>query len=83
MDQLHNRVDVLARQIHILHERSRAAERQLRWWWSLACGLLVGALLTWALPSSTTQEDVRGGQQGLADRVAILEQILQPFTHVG
>jgi hypothetical protein len=81
MDQLHHRVDALERQLHILHERSRAAERQLRWWRGVACGLLVGALLTWARPSSTAPED--GGLQGLADRVAALETLLTPFTRVG
>jgi hypothetical protein len=83
MDQLYNRVDALERQIHTLHQRSRTAERQLRWWRGMACGLLVGALLTWALPSSTAQEDARGGQQGLADRVAALETLLKHFTRVG
>jgi hypothetical protein len=81
MDQLHHRVDTLERQIHTLHERSRAAERQLRWWRGIACGLLAGALLTWARPSSTAPED--GGPQGLADRVAALETLLTPFTRVG
>jgi hypothetical protein len=83
MDHLHTRVDALERQIHILHERSRAAERQLRWWRGITCGLLVGALLTWALPSSTAHEDAPGGQPGLSDRVAALEELLQPFTRVG
>ncbi len=83
MDQLHTRVAALERQIHTLHQRSRAAQRQLRWWRGLACGLLVGGLLTWALPSSTAQENARGGQQGLTDRVAALETLLQPFTRVG
>jgi hypothetical protein len=82
MDPRHPRVDALERQIHALHQRSRAAEPQLRWWQGLACGLLVGALLTWALPSSTAQEDARGGPQGLADRVAALETLLTPFSRV-
>jgi hypothetical protein len=83
MDQLHARVDALERQIHTLQERSRAAERRLRWWQGIACGLLVGALLTWALPSGTAEGDTRGGQQALSDRVAALEQLLQPFTREG
>ena len=83
MDPLHHRVDALERQIHTLHQRSRAAERQLRWWRGLACGLLVGALLTWTLPSITAHEDARGGPQGLADRVAALETLLTPFSRVG
>jgi hypothetical protein len=77
MDPLHYRVDALERQIHTLHQRSHTAERRLRWWRGLACGLLVGAL-----PSSTAQEDARGGQQGLADRVAALETLLTPFSRV-
>ena len=82
MDPLHHRVDALEHQIHTLHQRSRAVERRLRWWRGIACGLLVVALLTWALPSITAQEDARGGQQGLADRVAALETLLTHFTRV-
>jgi trimeric autotransporter adhesin len=82
MDPLHRRVDALEHQIHTLHQRSRAVERRLRWWRGIACGLLVGALLTCALPSITAHEDARGGQQGLADRVAALETLLTHFTRV-
>jgi len=76
MDHLQTRLETLEQRTHIV-------ERQLRWWRGLACGLVVLALLPWALPSTTAQEDGRGGPKGLADRVAALEHLLAPFTRVG
>ena len=83
MDGRPERLEALEHQVQTLHRQTRTIERQLRWWRGLAVWRLVLALLTWALPSSTAQEDPRGGQKGLADRVAALETLLKPFTRVG
>jgi hypothetical protein len=83
MDHRPDRLEALEHQLQTLHQETRTVARQLRWWRGLACGLVVLALLPWALPSTTAQEDARGGPKGMADRVAALEQLLQPFTRVG
>jgi hypothetical protein len=59
MDHLHERLEAL-------EHRTHTVERQLRWWRGLACGLIVLALLTWALPSVTAQDS----NKGLAQRMA-------------
>jgi len=77
MDQLQIRLEVL-------EQRTQTVERQLRWWRGLACGLFVLAVLTWALPSGMAREEVStGGEQGLAQRVAALEDLLTPFSRKG
>jgi hypothetical protein len=74
MDQLHTRLDALEQQMH-------AVTRRLRWWRGLAGGLLVLAVLTWALPSGMAKDDPSdGGEQGLAQRVAALEEVWQRFA---
>jgi trimeric autotransporter adhesin len=74
MDQLQTRLDALEQQMHTVN-------RRLRWWRGLAGGLLVLAVLTWALPSGIAQEDTStGGQRGLAQRVAALEDLLKHFS---
>jgi hypothetical protein len=58
--------------------------RRLHWWRGLACGLIGLALLTWALPAVTAQEETsKGGQKGLAQRVAALEKLLKHFSREG
>jgi hypothetical protein len=76
-------LDQLQTRLEALEQQARTVARQLRWWRGVACGLLVLAVLTWALPSSTAQEDTRGGQRGLAQRVAALEQLLKHFSRRG
>jgi hypothetical protein len=77
MDQLHERLDALEQQVHSMN-------RRLHWWRGLACGAVVLAVLTWALPLGTAQEDAFGrGQMGLAHRVAALEKLLKPFSRKG
>jgi hypothetical protein len=44
MDQLQTRLDALEQQMH-------AMNRRLHWWRGLACGAVVLAGLTWALPA--------------------------------
>jgi hypothetical protein len=76
MDQLQTRLEVLERQMCLMN-------RRLRWWRGLAGGLLALAVLTWALPLSTAQEGPRSGEQGLAQRVAALEDLLKHFSRKG
>jgi hypothetical protein len=76
MDQLQTRLDALEQQM-------RTVNRRLRWWRGLAGGLLVLAVLTWALPSGTAQEGAQGGEKGLAQRVAALEDLLKHFSRKG
>jgi len=57
-----------------LTHHAHRVTRQLRWWRGLACSVIVLALLTWALPAGT------GEQQGLAQRVAALEDLLKHFS---
>jgi hypothetical protein len=74
MDQLQTRLDALEQQMHTV-------TRRLRWWRGLACGAVVLAGLTWALPAGTgQQEPPDGGPKGLAQRVAALEDLLQHFS---
>jgi hypothetical protein len=87
MDHLHRRLEALEQQTAHLQQQTQAlkahthtVERQLRWWRGLACGLLVLAVLTWALPAGMAREEAsKGGEKGLEQRVAALEDLL---THV-
>ncbi len=73
MDQLQTRLDALEQQMCTMN-------RRLRWWRSVAGGLLALAVLTWALPAGTAQKDPPGGAKGLAQRVAALEDLLKHFS---
>jgi hypothetical protein len=77
MDQLQTRLDALEQQMHTV-------TRRLRWWRGLAGGLLVLAVLTWALPAGTAQEGAstegEKDKKGLEQRVAALEDLLKHFS---
>jgi hypothetical protein len=80
MDQLQTRLDALEQQVHTLTQHTHTATRRLRWWRGLACGAVVLAGLTWALPAVIAQEDApKKGEKGLARRVAVLEELLKHF----
>jgi hypothetical protein len=88
MDNFRERFEALARQTehlkhqtHALEEHTRTIARRLRWWRGLACGLVVLTLLTWALPSSIAQDAQK--KKSLEERVAALEDLLQPFSRDG
>jgi hypothetical protein len=91
MDHLHRRLEALEQQTahlqqqtHALKVHTHTVERQLRWWRGLACGLLVLAVLTWALPSGMAREEAsKGGEKGLEQRVAALEDLLKHFSRKG
>jgi hypothetical protein len=76
MDQLHTRLNALEQQL-------RTVNRRLRWWRGLAGGLVALAVLTWTLPFGSAQEGARGGEKGLAQRVAALEDLLKHFSREG
>jgi hypothetical protein len=74
-------MDHVYERLERLEQRTHTVERQLRWWRGLACGLLVLAVLTWALPVGIAQEeDAKKGAKGLAQRVAALEDLLKHFS---
>jgi hypothetical protein len=87
MDNLRPRLDALEAQLQTLQEQTQTVKRRLRWWRGLAGGLLVLAVLTWALPLGTAQEDPMAGsekgKQTLDERVAALEQLLKHFSRKG
>jgi hypothetical protein len=69
--------------VHTLTQHAHRATRRLRWWRGLACGLTVAGLLGWGLPLSLAREDARDtdkDHKGLAQRVAVLEQLLKHFS---
>jgi hypothetical protein len=76
MDHLHTRLEAL-------EQRTHTVERQLRWWRSLAGGLLVLAVLTWALPFVTAEDAKPEDKTGLEPRVAALETVLTHFHREG
>jgi hypothetical protein len=78
MDQQSERLDALEQQMH-------SVNRRLRWWRGLACGAVVLAVLTWALPAVIAQEEdaKEKSQKRLAQRVAALEKLLKHFSREG
>jgi hypothetical protein len=77
-------MDHLPERLEALEQRTHTVERQLRWWRALACGLVVLAALTWALPAVIAQEEAQErGQKKLAHRVAALEKLLKHFSREG
>ena len=83
MENLLERVEALEHHLRTLAAQTHTVERRLRWWRRLASGMVVLALLTWALPVSTAQETTRDGARGLAQRVAALETLLKHFSRDG
>jgi hypothetical protein len=79
MDQLQTRLEAMEYQVQTLHQQTRTIKQQLRWWRSLAGGLLMLAVLTWALPVVTADE----AKKDLEQRVAALEELLKHFRREG
>jgi hypothetical protein len=56
MDQLHERLVALEAQVHTLTQHTHTAQRRLRWWRGLACGLAVAGLLVSGGVGNTASE---------------------------
>jgi hypothetical protein len=69
--------------LEALEQRTHTVERQLRWWRGLAGGLLVLAVLTWALPVVTADDAKHDDKKTLEERVAALEKLLKHFRRDG
>jgi hypothetical protein len=80
MEKLHDRLNALEHHVHTMQQHTQTLTRQLRWWRGLAAGLLVLAVLAWALPLGTAQEAPMAGS--LAQRLTTLEQKLRYLTVV-
>jgi hypothetical protein len=92
MDHLLDRVEALAQQLqtlqqqtHTWQQQAHTATRRLRWWKGLASGVLILALLTWAVPVGTAQEESAASSEKktLEQRVAALESLLKHFSRKG
>ena len=51
LDNLRQRFEALEQRTHAMAMQTRIIARRLRWWPSLACGLVGLAVLTWAAGS--------------------------------
>jgi hypothetical protein len=83
MDDLCTRLDALEHHVQTLQQHTRTVERQLRWWRGLAGGLLMLAVLTWALPAGMADDAKHEDKKGLTQRVAALEKLLTHFSRKG
>jgi hypothetical protein len=87
MDHLQTRLEALEHHVQTLHQQTRTVNRRLRWWRGLAGRLLVLAVVTWALPSGTAQEDTVASseqeEKALEQHVAALEKLLKHSSRKG
>jgi hypothetical protein len=81
MDHPPERLEALEQQVQALTQHTHTTQRRLHWWRGLACGAVVLAGFTWALPAVIAQEEnAMKGQKGLAQRVEALEKLLKHFS---
>ena len=73
LDNFRERLEALEQQTKAMEAHTHTVERRLRWWRGIACGVVVLALLSLALPSGKAA-DAPG--RGMAERMAILEDKL-------
>jgi hypothetical protein len=76
IEGLRDRLEALENQTQALAHQTRAAERRLRWWRILACGLLVMGPVMLPLVGGTAQEQ-SWYERTMARRLAALEYKLQ------
>jgi hypothetical protein len=73
MDSIRERVEALEQQTKAMEAHTRTVERRLRWWRSIACGVVVLSLLSLALPSGKAADTQ---PRGMVERMAIMEKKL-------
>jgi hypothetical protein len=84
MDHLSDRLATLEHHVHTLTQHTHTGPRQLHWWRGLACGMLVLALLSWALPSHQAPDALAAKKppkdNDVEDRLQALEEKLAAIT---
>jgi hypothetical protein len=73
MDNFRERFQALEQQTEQLKHHSRMVGKRLRWWRGIACGVVMLALLSSALPSGKAADTQ---PRGMAERMATLEKKL-------
>jgi hypothetical protein len=73
MDSIRERLEALEQQTKAMEAHTRTVEQRLRWWRGIACGVVMLALFSLALPSGKAA-DAPG--RGMAERMATLEDKL-------
>jgi hypothetical protein len=79
MDPLHERLDALEQQVQTLTQHTHTVTRRLHWWRGLACGAVVLAVLTWALPSSKTAD---AQSETIANRLSALQDVIETLEGI-
>jgi hypothetical protein len=77
LDSIRERVEALEQQAKAMEAHTRTVERRLRSWRGIACGVLVLALLSLALPSGKAADTQ---PRGMAERMATLEHKLRAMA---
>src|SRR2546430_16326381 len=72
LDNFRERFEALAQQIHVMSGHTRMGEWR-RWWWGMACSLVVLGLLSWATPLGTAQDLLQLPSQS--------PRVLEPSRH--
>jgi hypothetical protein len=77
MHNLLDRMTALEQQVHALEQHTHIVRRRVRWWRGIACGVVMLALLSLALPSGKAADTQ---PQGMAERMATLEHTLSAMA---
>jgi hypothetical protein len=77
LDNFRERLEALEQQTKTVAAHTRTLKRRLRWWRGIACGVVMLALLSLALPSGKAA-DAPG--RGMAERMATVERTLSAMA---
>jgi hypothetical protein len=77
MDNFRERFEALEQRTEHLQQHIRTVERRLRWWRSIACGVMLLGVVSLPLQSGTAADTQPGG---MAERMAAMEKKLRAMT---
>ena len=77
MDNFRERFEALEQRTEHLQQHIRTVDRRLRWWRSIACGVMLLGVVSLPLQSGTAADTQPGG---MAERMAAMEKKLRAMT---